>query len=167
MTSPEQDAEQAFLHRAGSLLPGIGGYRSAAARRETDAQVRGHLASRLDDMAARPAAIREVASGEGDLDMVDDLERIHERIGRTAESFRGADYGTCRFFSEEAVDEGLIARICSYDTAMLEDLALLLADVEGLKYETIGTLTLREVEGTLASIELRMANRRDLFDMTA
>ncbi len=162
---PDQDPEKAFLDKAGSLIPGIGGYRDAAARRGTDEQVRGHLASRLDDLAARFIAIREAADGEGDLDMVDDLDRIHERIGRTAEALRGADYGKCRFFSDGAVEEGLLSRICSYDTAMLEDLDLLTADVEDLKYETIGTLTLREVEGTLASIDLKLANRRDMFDM--
>lgn len=161
----EQDPEKAFLERAGKVIPGIGGYREAAARRETDERLRGHLASRLDEMESRLGAIRDAADEEGDVDMVDDLDRIRERVVRTAEGLRGADYGGCRFFSEEAVAEGQLARICSYDSAMLEDLELLSSDVEGLKYEAIGTLTLREVEGTVASIELRMANRRDLFDM--
>ncbi len=162
---PDQDPEKAFLEKAGRVIPGIGGYRDAAARRMTDEQVRGHLASRLDDLAARFLAIREAADGEGDIDMVDDLDRIHDRIGRTVEALTSADYSACRFFSEGAVEESLLSRICSYDTAMLEDLDLLSADVENIKYETIGTLTLREVEGTLASIDLRMANRRDMFDM--
>ena len=33
----------------------------------------------------------------------------------------------------------------------------------GLKYETIGNLTLREIEGTLAAIELKITNRKDVL----
>jgi hypothetical protein len=96
--------------------------------------------------------------------MIEDLDRLAERIGRTSEGLRSADYSGCGFFLQPEVPEDQFERICAYDTAMLDDLELLSNDVEALKYESIGSLTLREVEGTLASIELRLVNRKDLFE---
>lgn len=161
------DPEKTFMEKAGAAVPGIPGYREPAARRETDSRLRGYLASRLDELSGKFGEIRAVAEEEGDVDMVDDLDRIAERIGRTAEALRSADYAGCAFFGDAAADERQLGRVCSYDTAMLEDLELLAADILSLKYEAIGTLTLREAEGTVASIELRIANRRDIFEMSA
>ena len=162
---PDEDPEKKFLDRAGAVIPGIAGYRDRGVRVRTDDQLRSHLASGLDGLMERLRAIRDVADEEGDLDMVEDLDRISERLGRTGETLRAADYSGCRFFEQADVEEELFSRVYSYDSAMLEDLELLSRDIHELKYESIGTLTLREVEGTLASIELRIVNRKDLFEM--
>lgn len=162
MTS--EDRERAFIQRAAEAVPGIRGYRDVEARKETDRLLREHLAERLDGLVEKFGEIRSVADEEGDVDMVDDLERIGERFGRTAEALRAADTSGIPFFEEGEADDQQISRLCAYDSAMLEDLELLSRDIGALKYETIGTLTLREVEGTLASIELRVANRKDLFE---
>lgn len=159
-----EDQERLFSQRASEAVPGIRGYREKDARKETDRLFREHLAGCLDGLVESFGGIRTVAEEEGDVDMVDDLERIGERFGRTARALRSADYAGCPFLEGGETDDEQISRICAYDLAMLEDLELLSRDIGVLKYETIGTLTLREVEGTLASIELRVANRRDIFE---
>ena len=161
------DQERAFLDRVGAAIPGIRGYRDPGARGETDGALRSHLAERIDALVARLGEIRAVAGEEGDVDMADDLDRIAERFARTAGSLRAADYSGCGFFAGAPVHEEGLSRICAYDAAILDDLELLSSDIQALKYETIGTLTLREVEGTLASIELRVVNRRDMFEASA
>jgi hypothetical protein len=162
MSGTEQ--EKAFLARAAEAIPGIPGYRERSGRRRTDEQLRDFLAGCIDDLVGKFDEIRSVADEEGDVDMVEDLQRLGERFGRTADALRTADYSGCGFFDDESPEDEQISRICGYDLAMLEDLELLSSDIGALKYESIGTLTLREVEGTLASIDLRVANRKDLFE---
>lgn len=161
------DAEKEFLDRAGEAVPGIRGYRDPEARSETDGLLRDHLAACLDGLSEKFGEIRAVADEEGDVDMMDDVDRILERMDRTASALRSADYSGCAFFGEAGVEDEGLDRVCAYDSAILGDLDLLSNDIHALKYETIGTLTLREVEGTLASIELRVANRKDIFEAPA
>jgi hypothetical protein len=158
------DAEKTFLDKVAQRVPGLAGYREASARRETDLQLREHIAGELELLRSRVAEIREVAEEEQDPDMVDDITRLDERLDRTAGALRSADYGSAEFFTRAEMQEQELARVYEFDSAMLEDLDLLSRDVGGLKYDNIGTLTLREVEGTLASIELRVANRKHLFE---
>lgn len=157
-------SERSFMTTIGRLLPGAGGYRDQASRPGTDALLREHVAGELARLRARIDELRTAAQDEGEEDMVDDLERIDGRMERTIEAVRAADYAGLPFFTMERLPEADLERACACDQALLEDLALLSTDVMGLRYETIGSLTLREAEGTLAAIELKAANRRDLFE---
>ncbi|MBI3447717.1 MAG: hypothetical protein HY049_02165 [Acidobacteria bacterium] len=157
-------SEKNFLEKVADLIPGLAGYRAKEARRDTDKRLREHVASRLDDLRARVEEIKLAATGEGDLDMLDDLGRLDSRIQRTADALRFADYGYSGFFDQVKIREEELDRLYAYDEAILGDLDLLERDLGSLKYEAIGTLTLREVEGILASIELKVSNRKYLFD---
>jgi len=158
------DPEGSFLRKIASLIPAAAGYRAAGARAETDRLVRGHVGAGLERLKARIEELKEAAREEGEEDMLDDLDRIGERMGRTIDSLRSADFSDVPFFAEPAATDNHIGRVSSYDKALLEDLELLTTDVMGMKYETIGNLTLREAEGTLAAIELKVTNRRDAFE---
>jgi hypothetical protein len=157
-------SEKNFLEKVADLIPGLSGYRAKESRRDTDKRLREYIAGRLDELRPRIEEIKLVATDEGDLDMLDDLGRLDSRLQRTADALRFADYGYSGFFDQVKIREEELDRVYAYDEAILGDLELLSRDLGAIKYDTIGTLTLREVEGTLASIELRVANRKDLFD---
>lgn len=157
------DSEQRFMKVAGERVPGIAGYGGTASRPETDRQLRDYLASELDLLRGKVDEIRGVADEEGDADMVEDVGRLDERLARTAEALRAADYTGAAFFAGEDPGQAVLDRVYAFDLAMIEDLDLLARDLGELKYDSIGALTLREIEGTLASIELRVANRKHLM----
>ena len=156
--------ERGFLRRIGAAIPEASGYRAPGSRRDTDARLREHLASQIDTLREKIAQLMTAADEEGEEDMRYDLDRVDSRMERTAAALRSADYGGVAFFESPDLPEVELERTCAYDAALLDDMDLLVKDVLGMKYETIGNLTLREVEGTLAAIELKVANRRDILD---
>lgn len=162
-----EPSEKSFLEKTADLIPGLAGYRAPEGRRDTDERLREYAASRIDECREKVGQIRSAASEEGDVDMIEDLERLDARMQRTAGALRSAAYGGAGFFGQANVGEQELDRVYRYDEAILSDLLLLVRDVGNLKYEGIGNLTLREVEGTLASIELKVVNRKDIFETPA
>jgi hypothetical protein len=159
-----EKSEKSFLEKIADRIPGLAGYRAKEARRDTDKRLREYIASQIDQIRLKIEGIKAAATDDGDLDMLDDLGRLDSRMQRTADALRFADYGYSGFFDQVKIREEELDRIYAYDEAILGDLDLLVRDVGQLKYEGIGNLTLREVEGTLASIELKVANRKDIFE---
>ena len=157
-------SEKNFLEKIADVLPGLAGYRAKESRRDTDRRLREYIASQIDQLRLKVEEIKRSATDEGDLDMLDDLGRLDGRMQRTADALKFADYGYSGFFDQVKVREEELDRIYAYDEAILGDLELLSRDVGNLKYDNIGNLTLREVEGTLASIEMKVHNRKDIFE---
>ena len=162
MSMPQ--SEKNFLERIADKIPGLAGYRAKESRRDTDKRLRVFIADRIDQLRLKLEEIKRAATDEGDLDMLDDLGRLDSRMQRTGDAIRYADYGYSGFFDQLKIREEELDRIYAYDEALLGDLDLLSRDMGNIKYESIGNLTLREVEGTLASIELKVANRKDIFE---
>ena len=158
------DAEARFMAKLAELLPETEGYGTFAARAGTDAHLRSHIGDELERLKEKIADLKASAHDEGEEDMLDELDKIEVRMTRTIDALRGADYSALGFFTREEVSAEDLDRICSYDRELIDDLELLTTDIMAMKYETIGNLTLREAEGTLASIELKVTNRRYIFE---
>jgi hypothetical protein len=158
------ESERRFLVRLNGLAPGAPGYGDQASRVQTDILMRGALAETLSGLRAKLGELIEAAEEEGEEDMRDDLGRIDERMERTGAALGDPAHLEAPFFTREDLQPADRDRVCGYDLQLLEDAELLRRDVLGLRYETIGSLTLREVEGTLAAIELRLANRKDVLE---
>ena len=158
------DAETKFMTKLAELLPDAAGYGAWQRRAETDAVLRAHICSELERLKEKITDLKASASDEGEEDMLEELDKIDVRMTRTIDALRAADYTGTSFFSREELSEGDLQRVCAYDRELIDDLELLTIDVMAMKYETIGNLTLREAEGTLASIELKVSNRRYIFE---
>ena len=158
------ESETRFLKTIAGLFPEARGYRAFDGRADTEERLRAHVASELARLREKVAELKAAASEEGEEDMLEELDKIDTRMGRTIEALHGAGYAGLPFFSSREVSELDLARVCAYDLELLDDLGLLTIDVMGMKYETIGNLTLREAEGTLAAIELKIANRGYIFE---
>ncbi|MFQ5702157.1 MAG: hypothetical protein ACE5HU_09955 [Acidobacteriota bacterium] len=152
-------SRQRFLERLAGVLPGGGGYEDRDVRRRTDARFREHAAASLDGLRAKIDQLKTAAEEEGEEDLIFDLDRIDERMGRTSSALRAAEATGAAFLDLEVIDTNHLERVYAYDLALLEDVELLTRDFMAVKYDTIGTLTLRELEGTLAAIELKVSNR--------
>ncbi len=158
-------ADVGSLQRLAVRFPGAVGYADPARRRETDRSLREHVAAELQRLHHRVGSLMEAAREEGEEDMLEDLARLDDRIARTRDAVTSAEYAGAVFLEGGAISDEELGRVCAYDHALLADLDLLSRDVGAIRYETIGNLTLREVEGTLAGIELKVANRRDIFEI--
>ena len=159
-------ADEALRRKLARIAPAAGGYREVGERSTTDRSIREHVASELERLRGKIAELKSAADEEGEEDMLDDLDRFDGRMTRTIDALRAADYTGVAFFTDPVVGEAHLRRVSAYDRALIEDLELLAADVMGMKYETIGNLTLREAEGTLAAIEMKVTNRKDAFEMS-
>ena len=146
------------------LFPEAAGYGALETRGGTDTLLRAHICSELGHLKEKIAGLKASALDEGEEDMLDELDKIEVRMTRTIDALRAADYSDTAFFSRSEVSDENLERICSYDRELIDDLELLATDIMAMKYETIGNLTLREAEGTLASIELKVTNRRYIFE---
>jgi len=165
MPTPEAEkAEKAFLVAVSRKLPGATGYRDPDSRKETDAKLRELIASELGALVEKLGALKADAEDDGDSDMADDLSILAERFQGSVDAISGASHEG--FLGRGPMEPDDLAQIHKLDAAMLEDLDLLTKDLASLKLESIGALTLREVEGTLASIELKISNRKHLLGST-
>ncbi|HEY3174656.1 MAG TPA: hypothetical protein VGK94_02735 [Candidatus Polarisedimenticolia bacterium] len=158
------EAEERFLETIAGLIPEARGYRAWEGRADTDERLRTHVAMELERLRVKIAELKAAASDEGEEDMLHELDKIDVRMERTIEALQSAAYAGLPFFAKADAAESDLTRICAYDQELLDDLGLLTTDVMGMKYETIGNLTLREAEGTLAAIELKITNRGYIFE---
>ena len=157
------DANRKLLMAAQALHAEVEGYDAVEHRAATEAGVRTAVAGMLDTLRSKLAGLKAAAQDEGEEDMIHELDKIDVRMERVTQALRQADTAPYAFLrSAEAAAES-IDSVCRYDEALLADTRLLAGDVMALKYETIGNLTLREVEGTMAAIEIRVTNRADMF----
>lgn len=162
MPTPEAEkAEKTFLAAVSRKIPGVTGYREPEGRRETDTKLRGLIASELAALVEKIGALKADADADGDADMADDLTRLAERFQGSVDAISAAAHEG--FLGRGPMGTDDLAQVHANDAAMLEDLDLLSKDLGALKLESIGALTLREVEGTLASIELKISNRKHLL----
>ena len=148
----------ADLAPEGTAFPGFG---DPASREASDRLLRDGVCAELGRLQARMNDLMTAADEEGEEDMRDDLQRIRDRMERTAGALAAA--GMPAGMSRADLPDSDRETLCLYDLRLLEDMELLSRDVMAMKYETIGTLTLREVEGTLAAIELKVVNRKDVL----
>ncbi len=160
------DAERKLLVAARGLDEEVAGYADLKDRPVTEAAVRAAVAGTLDRLRAKLADLKTAATEEGEEDMIHELDKIDIRMERVTAALREADTSGYSFLSAGEAGTDTVDAVSRYDEALMADTKLLAGDVMALKYETIGNLTLREVEGTMAAIEIRAANRADLFALS-
>ena len=158
------DTERQLRLRLSQLAPegtALPGFDDPEARVASDRLLRDAVCAELVRLQTKMEELMAAADEEGEEDMRDDLQRIRDRMERTAGTLSAA--GTPAGMSRADLTDSDRETLGLYDLRLLEDMELLSRDVMGMKYETIGTLTLREVEGTLAAIELKVVNRTDVL----
>lgn len=120
------------LQKLTKSIPGFSGYMEREQRRGADKLLREFLSDEIDDIIERVERIASDWADEGDLDWVNDLERLSGRLNRAADDLRYADYGYSGFFDLVKIDEEDLHRFYEYDLSLRSFIADISDDVDAL-----------------------------------
>ncbi len=112
------EADEGALEKLLKGIPGFEGYLKQENRRAADKLLRDHLCAELD---ATVAGLERIAGGwsrAGEIDLLDDLDRIAGRLRRAADKLRYADYGYTGFFDAVKIGEDDLQRFYEYDLSL-------------------------------------------------
>ncbi len=109
-----------LLTRIGSKIPGFSGYIDRQERRNSDKLLRDTIAQRFMDQRGRVSEIQNELISEGEIALLDDLEKAALRLQTFADRIRTAKRGYSSVFEAIKIDEEALTRILQYDNTLLE-----------------------------------------------
>ncbi len=151
-------------------IPGIRTYRDREHRRETDKQLREHLASRLRGIRDLLQRLILDVSQKGDLNLLTEMDRLSSRLQQMADTIRYASYGYGGIFDLEKIREDELDQLYAFDLALLGDLDGIQAKMEEMSQGASPEILLRGIrhsESLLQALEKRFRNRDDLLARSA
>jgi hypothetical protein len=158
-------SEKNWLEKLADAIPGVKDYREKEARRDTDKRFREYLASRIDASRQVLDEVKREQLNAGNLDELDDVDLLSQKLFRIANTIRHASYGYSGFFDQVKIQEAELDRIYQYDLSLVNDVEAL---EKGLKSDP--TLTSGEQrkkwEQQIAALEKRIEDRKNLFAVT-
>jgi uncharacterized membrane protein YccC len=113
-------------------IPGVRTYRDREHRRETDKQLREHMASQLQEARFQLKSITLDLSKKGQYDLLEELDRLSSRIQQMADTIRYASYGYSGTFDLKKIREEELDQLYSVDLSLADDLAGIQAKVAEL-----------------------------------
>lgn len=115
--------DQNIFNQLLSRIPGFAGYVERAQRRVADKMLRETLANRFEGLWQRVSAVQRALLGEGELELVDDIEEASLKLRQFIDRLKTAAYGYTGFFDAVRIRPEDLSRLYEYDMAMvnLED----------------------------------------------
>ncbi len=115
--------DQNIFNQLLSRIPGFAGYVERAQRRVADKILRETLANRFEGLWQRVSAVQRALLGEGELELVDDIEEASLKLRQFIDRLKTAAYGYTGFFDAVRIRPEDLSRVYEYDMAMvnLED----------------------------------------------
>jgi hypothetical protein len=150
-------------------IPGIRTYRDREHRRETDKRLREHLASQLQEARSSLKRIALDLSQKGQLDPLDELDRLSSHIQQMADTIRYASYGYGGIFDLEKIREEELDRLYAFDLSLMDDLEKIKAKAEELVPETLPETwrtRMGEARHLLEALEQKFRQRSDFLGRT-
>jgi hypothetical protein len=151
------------LERLARLVPGIGRYQDREGLRETDKQVRVHLADLLTDLTRIIQEAERRLTEAGRLDRLPALDRVARLMNTLADRIRHASYGFAGVFDLYKIREKELAALHRFDLGLLEAAPRLrqplLALADAASNETDFPQALQTLEAALHDFEHRVADR--------
>jgi hypothetical protein len=118
-------SEKNWLEKLADAIPGLKDYREKEARRDTDKRFREFLAGRIDASRDTLDEVKRQRLNEGNLDELDDLDRLSQKLFKIANSIRHASYGYAGFFDQVKIQEAELDRIYQYDLSLMSEVEAL------------------------------------------
>jgi hypothetical protein len=151
------------LERLGRVIPGIARYQDREGLRETDKQVRVHLADLLGDLnRILEGAARRLTEARR-LDRLPALDRVARRVSTLADRIRYASYGFAGVFDLQKIRETQLAALHRFDLELMETIPglrqPLMALAEAATDEATFPEALQAADTTLQAFEGRLADR--------
>src|SRR3990172_7310562 len=118
-------SEKNWLENLADAIPGLKGYRDKEARRDTDKRFREYLASRVEAARKTIEEVKRARVNEGRLDGLDELDRLSQKLMKTASLIRYASYGYSGFFDQVKIQETELDQIYQFDLSLLTEVEAL------------------------------------------
>ncbi len=151
------------LERLARLIPGIGRYQDREGLRETDKQVRTHLAELLADLSRIVEGAERRLTDAKQLARLPALDRVGRLLNTLADRIRFASYGFAGVFDLHKVREPELAALHGFDLSLLEAAPRLREPLQALvdaaSDATAFPPALQRVEAALQEFERTLAER--------
>ncbi len=147
-------------------IPGIRTYRDREHRRETDKQLREHLASRLQEFRSQLKDLTLEMSQKSTLDSLPELDRLSSRIQQMADTIRYASYGYAGIFDVEKIREEELDRLYTFDLSLMDEVEGIESKVAELAPQHPPEKWSRAIEETvhlLDALEKQFRQRNDFM----
>jgi hypothetical protein len=105
-----------------SKLPGFQGYMERQNRRDSDKLLREMVADRFEQQWQRVSSLQRDLIAQGEIGMVDDLERAAIKLRTFTDRVRRATRGYSGLFDAVKINENELALLYKYDSDLLENL---------------------------------------------
>ena len=112
--------DQDFFKKIASKIPGFGGYIERQNRRAADKLLRETVADRFEELYQRISAVQADFVSQGEIMVLDDLEKAALKVRTFIDKVRRASYGYSGFFDAAKINEEELARVYEYDAALLD-----------------------------------------------
>lgn len=120
------------LERTLHGVPGYRGYKEKELRRETDKTLRELVARQLMDQRARLTSVQADLVADGQLSLLDNLERADRKLVLLADRIRTASYGYAPLFDDLRVKEAELDALARFDEALYGDVERIGAIIDNL-----------------------------------
>ncbi|MEA3345739.1 MAG: hypothetical protein U9Q78_05780 [Chloroflexota bacterium] len=105
-----------------NAIPGYGGYRDKQLRRDADRLLQEHITRELAQQGRKLPELQRRLAEAGQLELVDDLERVSRRLQTLRDQVRTAAGGYAGFFDAVKVREAELDRLYEFDQALLGEI---------------------------------------------
>jgi len=152
-----------WLERLARAVPGVGRYQDREGLRETDKQVRVHMADLLGKLhRIVEGAERRLAEADR-LDRLPAIDRVARRLSTLADRIRYASYGFAGVFDLHKIRETELADLHRFDLDLLDVVSRLQKPLQALAdavaEEATLLQTLQAAEAALEDFDHRLADR--------
>jgi hypothetical protein len=151
-------------------IPGIRTYRAREHARETDKQLREHLASRLLDSKALLKRLTLDLSQRGLMEPLDEIDRLSSHIQQAADTIRYASYGYGGIFDLTKIRDQELERLYEFDLSLMDDLDAVHAEVLELRPDIPPdqwNARIRETEERMDGLDRRFLERKEFMSRPA
>lgn len=107
-----------WLEQFAQNIPGVKDYMEREGRRDADKMVRDHLASLLSASSQKLLRVQTDLTNKMQLDLLDDLERVKQRLETLMDRLRHADRGYAGFFDAIKINEAELEQVYQHDMAL-------------------------------------------------
>lgn len=157
--SDASDKTRNFLERMFRIVPGYGGYAEKEARRNTDKELRMHLAGQLDEAkTSLDRFMSDISKHKGHMELLSDASSISKLLEKVIDRLKYADYGYAGFFDSHKVLEPQLDALYQFDQELSQAILDIRAKVAALRPEPSDLAALLE---DLRKFDDRLNARRE------
>lgn len=155
-------SEKNWLEKLADAIPGLKDYREKEARRDTDKRFREYLASRIDSSRDALDEVKRDQLASGNLDVLDDVDRLSQKLFKIANMIRHASYGYAGFFDQVKVQEAELDKIYQYDLSLLGEVEAIENSLKSDPTLTLAEQT-RKWETQIRELEGKIEDRKNVL----